>query len=186
MGVSYPSGGIMNYLKTMHSIVVQDCKEEADKEYVKYGIDTDQGFKGIKYTGFKLDAKGLKAFKDLIPEQYQDQFNMSLMSISSDILPHTDSNTKTVINLYIETGGYVTSYCKPKPNAKHFKLPTQTDGVAFSFDDVDLNESFIAKPGEVYVLRVDQLHCVHSGQGNRTALNYATSLPFEKVVEILS
>jgi len=121
----------------------------------------------------------------LIPEKHRHQFNMSLMSINRTILPHTDSNTRTAINWYLISGGYHTSFCTPKQDAKSCKLPTQTDGVIYRFEDVHFDERFKSEDGDVYILDVTKFHCVHSSRGPRVALNLCTNLSYDEVLGMI-
>ena len=163
---------------------------EGRMEYVKYGQGEDDLFEGIKYTDFIYDTdkddESFYQFWCLIPPDYRKYFLLSLMSINRDILPHTDSNVRTVLNFYLTAGGYVTSFCSPLAGSQSFKLPTQTDGVVYNFEDVSMDEGFVAKDGDIYLLDVSKLHCVHSGKGNRVALNLGTVLPYNEVVDILT
>jgi len=156
-------------------------------EYVKYGLGEGSEFEGIRYTDFVTRSVQEKTLLGLVPEKYRKHFRLSLMSINRDIFPHTDSNTKTAINWYLKAGGYKTSFCSPKHGARSFKLPTQTDGVVYDFSDVTVDKTFEAKDGDVYVLDVTKIHCVHrAGDAvDRIALNLATDIPFEEVIDLL-
>jgi hypothetical protein len=156
-------------------------------EYVKYGLGEGCGFKGIRYTDFVTRSLQEKTLLGLIPEKHRKDFRLSLMSINRDILPHTDSDTKTAINWYLTAGGYKTSFCMPKHGARSFKLPTQTDGVVYDFSDVIINKTFEAEDGDIYVLDVTKLHCVQKDDGelDRIALNLATNIHFKEVLDLL-
>ena len=162
---------------------------EGTTEYVKYGLGSGPSFRGIKYTDFTNegteDDLAIQELWNLVPSMYRRDFQISLMSINRDILPHTDSNVRTVINFYLKAGGYVTSFCEPLARAKSFQLPTQTNGVVYDFNDVSANESFVAEDGDLYVLDVTKLHCVHSGKGDRVAINLGTPLPYNDVIEMM-
>lgn len=159
---------------------------EGHKEYVKYGIGSGDKFEGIKYTDFDLMlSPDIHSFWNLIPTSCRKHFNISLMTINRDILPHTDSNTKTAINWYLDPSNYVTSFCTPLAHSQSFKLDTQTDGVVYAFEDVSMESSFVAEKNDVYVLDVTKLHCVHSGQGKRVALNLATNKSYDEVIDML-
>tara|TARA_R110000868_G_scaffold85685_9_gene240909 strand:- start:1427 stop:1999 length:573 start_codon:yes stop_codon:yes gene_type:complete len=172
-------------LKTKLNIV---HPEEGPTEYIKYGVGEGLNFQGIKYTDFSVSEEAKSLFRSLIPVNERKHFHMSLMTINRAILPHTDSNTKTAINWYIHEGGYETYFCEPKHDAKPFKLPTQTDGCVYSFEDTTFMESFSAKDGDIYVLDVTKTHCVVPKAKEctpRVALNMATNLPFKNVVSLL-
>lgn len=169
--------------------------EVGSEKYVSYGVYEDGEFRGIEYGAFNAPSFLVDAFKQLIPDEYADQFYLSLMSINRPILPHVDSHTNTAINLYVETGGYVTSFCTPKENAKSFRLPIQDvrkDGIVYHFEDVDMTDNtFVAETGDVYVLDVSRLHCVYAANDpkckrNRVALNFATQMSYEDVLDIIA
>jgi len=173
----------MNYVKLKKRFDI--CKPvEGSMEYVKYGLGEGKNFQGIKYTDFTVSDYILREFLKIVPKEVRHLFKASLMTINRDILPHTDSNTNTAINVYLESGGYVTSFCTPAEDAKPMKLPTQTNGVMYNFEDVTIYDSFFALPGEIYILDVTKVHCVHSGRrtGKRVALNMATEMPFDEVI----
>jgi len=174
------------FVKVAH-IPPEEIPTLGDKEYVKYGIGEGSSFQGIRYTDFKTETLQEELLLRLVPEEYQKHFRVSLMSINRDILPHTDSDTKTAINWYLKAGGYKTSFCRPVYGARSFQLPTQTDGVVYDFSNVVMNETFEAKDGDIYVLDVTKLHCVHGtgDKADRIALNLATNIPYREVTDLL-
>jgi len=177
----------MKYIR-LRTTIDAPTPREGTTEYIKYGIGEGAEFQGIKYTDFSIPNEVKNLFWALIPSKERKHFHMSLMTINRAILPHTDSDTKTAINWYIHEGGYETYFCEPKHDAKPFKLPTQTDGCVYNFEDVTLMEGFSAKDGDIYVLDVTKTHCVVPKAEMctpRLALNMATNLPFEDVVSLL-
>ena len=159
---------------------------EGDTEYIKYGLGEGEDFEGIKYTDFNVPEEAVAHFWNLIPENRRSEFEISLMTINRDILPHTDSDSKTAINWYLKTGAYVTSFCQAKEGSESFQLFTQTDGVIYMFEDVEMEKSFTAEDNDLYVLDVTKLHCVHSGEGHRIAMNLSTNIPYDEVLELLN
>jgi len=187
-GPSYVMGGMMltSDFKFLFNNKVNSTPIEGNKEYVKYGLGEGKDFQGIKYTDFEVDQSCKDYLWNLIPEKHRHQFNMSLMSINRTIHPHTDSNTRTAINWYLISGGYHTSFCTPKPGAKSCKLPTQTNGIIYRFEDVHFDERFKSEDGDVYILDVTKLHCVHSSKGPRVALNLCTNLSYDEVLGMIN
>jgi hypothetical protein len=156
-----------------------------DREITKYGLDTDNGFQGILYNDCGPVLTGIAPLLDRIPIQYHAKFWPMYMTINRDILPHIDSGVNTVINVYLESGGYQTDFNSPKEGATPFKIPNQTNGECYQFEDVDVLDSFIAEDGDTYILDVTKLHSVHTGAGERKALALSTLLPYDQVVALL-
>ena len=154
---------------------------EGEREIIRYGRDTSDGFQGIKYNDCGPVITGLAPILDRIPIQHHAKFIPLYMTINRDVIPHIDSGVNTVINIYLKAGGYMTDFNKPKEGRKPFKMENQTNGECYHFDDVDLIDRFVAANGHVYVMDVTKLHSVHSGTGTREALALSTLLPFDQV-----
>ena len=179
-------GPMLPYKKIQLDISLADVVP-GDTEVIRYGIDVDGEFEGIRYNTCTVMQDALKTIQSAVPEQYQKDFIALYMRINRDIIPHTDSGVKTVVNTYLQAGGYTTDFNAPKAGATPFKIPNQTDGVSYQFEDVDVLHSFTAQDGDTYILDVTQMHSVHSGADkDRVALALSTHLPFEKVCEIFS
>ena len=155
-----------------------------DQEIIKYGLDTDKGFEGIKYNDCNPLLSGLQPILDKIPAEHRSKFFPLYMTINRDIIPHIDSGVMTVINIYIEAGGYKTDLNTPKDGAQPFQIPNQTNGTCYQFEDVNTVDSYVANNGEIYILDVSKLHSVHSGTGTRTAVALSTNIEFNDVVEM--
>ena len=155
----------------------------------QHGFIVDGVFRGIWYAN--LDDKKLDVFKKIIPLQHQNKFCLSLMSVNSMIFPHTDSDAKAVINFYLKTEGCITQFYEVKADAKNYQIESQTDGNCYSLDDLEVGPSFIAQPGDVYLLNVKKPHAVYPFTAdkiliNRSALNLSTSkLTFEETKGIV-
>ena len=157
-----------------------------DDELVRYGVVEDGEFRGIVYNHCALGQKLLSEILARIPPSKANYFLPTFMEINREIPPHTDSNVKTVINLYVKTGGYVTDFNVIKDGAKKIKIENQTNGYLVDFDQVDVVDSFIAEDGEAYILDVTKLHSVHSGKGGRAAIALSTNLSFDEVCELVA
>lgn len=170
---------------------------ESHQEEISYGISTPDGFRGIQYLSVSTSQK--EKILSLIPEQYQDKFELSLMRINANVPIHTDSGTKCTINFYIEPNGYKTSFYVPNvENPEIFRIKNQTNGVIFNPRDLTEVSSFIAEPDEVFLLDVTKPHGVTSlalaseaGIGDASKERIAITLgsqilTYEEVLDIIN
>jgi hypothetical protein len=152
---------------------------------VSFGIQQDGKFRGIWYNS--ITSENENQFKNCIPEEFRDSFIVQLMQVNSIILPHTDSESRTVINFYFETDDCITQFYEIKENAKPIKIENQTNGSIYSLKDLEEGPAFLAEPGDVYLLNVSKAHSVipaTDGIVNRSALCLTTaSLDFTDVEE---
>lgn len=149
---------------------------------------SDGSFGGIAY--YDIDPEMTQYLKDaLIPVEYHSEFEVNGMLINEkNIPPHTDSDTLTSINIYVKTAKAVTKFYNVKyDDLLVEKLKTQTDGKIYSFDQIEEDSSFIAEPGDIWVLDVKRPHSVHCYvKENRYAyVVQSDSLNFQQVKEIL-
>jgi len=130
-----------------------------------------------------LDGKGVQHKKiwspdseqlySVIPEQYWDDFELTVMTINSQLLPHIDNDLITAVNFYIDPGNYRTVFYKPKADAEYFQPKVEVSGTAvpleeqigyvdavYQLDEVDEIGTFIANPNEAYLLDVREIHNV--------------------------
>jgi hypothetical protein len=96
-----------------------------------------------------------------------------LLKINGAVPPHTDSEVKTSINFYIKPGNYTTTFYTPEPRAVKRQIENQTNGYIFQPHELANRGSFVAKPGDAYLLGIDKVHDVQ-GSGERTVLCLAT------------
>ena len=124
---------------------------------------------------------------NVIPEKYRPAFSLSIMEILGAVPPHTDSDVKTVVNFYLESGDYRTIFFGGRTES--YQVKNQTDGEVFERDGLVELGSFVAKNGDVYCLDVDSIHAVdalHEDAGNRTAICLSTeTYNFEQVCSML-
>ena len=155
---------------------------------MEYGMNVDNEFRGIWYSGIKEDPDF--ELKKYIPEKYRDDFVVQLMEINFFILPHTDSGGKSVINFYIETDKCLTQFYDIKKDSKPFKIDNQTDGCVYDLKDLEVGPSFIARPGDVYILDVSKVHSVMplgEEKVKRKAFCLSSSqLKFKELVNIMA
>lgn len=153
---------------------------EVGKKQLEYGIDIDNKFNGLWYSDLKINEQ-----INLIPEKYKSDFYLLFLEANSFILPHSDSGPTAVINFYIETNNCATQFYEIKNNAEPYKIENQTDGCVYNLDDLIETESFIAQPGDVYILDVSKIHSViplDNNEINRKAICFSTdSLNFNEV-----
>lgn len=109
----------------------------------------------------------------VIPKEHRNDFHLSLLKITDCVPPHTDSEVKTSINFYIEPGNYKTTFYTPEPKAVKRQIENQTNGYIFQQHELANRGSFIAKPGDAYLLGIDHVHDVQ-GAGERTVVCLAT------------
>ena len=128
---------------------------------VRYGGTIGGKFYG--YTTYKIDVKTSNTLLKIIPKKYRKDFEPALISINiENVIPHTDTNIKAVINFYVDTAEGITSFHKIKDGIDPYieKLPNQTDGALYQEKDLDVIGRFKADYGDIYVLDVKQIHSV--------------------------
>ena len=129
--------------------------------------------------------------KSLIVEKYRHLFAVNYMVINSQYIPpHIDDKISTTVNFYVNTSDAVTTFYRKKDvQVESERLPEQTNGRLYNIDDLHVVSEFIAKPSDVYLLDVQQLHSVSCNkQENRTAycLQSSIGISYEKCLEILN
>jgi hypothetical protein len=124
---------------------------------------------------------------DVVPEKYKNSFSLSLMEILSEVPPHTDSNVKTVINFYMNSGRYKTVFFDG--DSDWYQVANQTNGKVFDRNGLVENGSFIAHDGDAFCMDVSKIHAVDSLDGNpetRIAVCLSTEdYNFEQVCDML-
>lgn len=151
-------------------------------------LDYAQGGKQISYgdiiTYYDAELAGGGVFYT-IPLRYRADFCLSLLKITGSVPPHTDSEVKTSINFYVDPGNYRTTFYTPEPKAVKRQIENQTNGYIFQPHELANRGSFVAKPGDAYLLGVDRVHDVQ-GEGERTLLCLATDkYDFYEVLHML-
>ena len=154
---------------------------------IKFGDYVNGEFKGIEY--FNIDYDDGNSLFGLIPEQYRENFCMTLMKINTVVPPHTDTGINVTINFYLQTDDCVTQFYKFKDdNPKTRQVENQTDGFIFDENDLVKTHNFIAEKNDVYVLDVSQPHSVYPiGQlKERLGLSLATNTyNYDEVISML-
>ena len=67
---------------------------------IRFGEQVDSQFKGIEY--FNINYSNTDSLFSLVPNQYRENFCLTLMKINTIIPPHTDTGIMVKINFYIE------------------------------------------------------------------------------------
>jgi hypothetical protein len=100
----------------------------------------------------------------IIPEEYRQHFGVAYLVINSEeVLPHTDSDIKVSINVYLKPSSFTTFFYKKKhDDIKTIKIKNQTDGGTFDYNDLILQNSFVAETNDMWVLNVSEIHSVRS------------------------
>ena len=162
------------------NIKIDTPSYEVGKKELEYGIDINNKFNGLWYSDLKVNEH-----IDLIPEKYKSDFYLLFLEANSYILPHSDSGPTAVINFYIETNNCATQFYEIKNNAEPYQIENQTDGCVYNLDDLIETKSFIAQPGDVYILDVSKVHSViplDNNEINHKAICFSTnSLNFDEV-----
>ena len=153
---------------------------EIGERIIEYGMDVDNKFNGLWYSDLKINM-----YINAVPKKHQLDFYPLFLEANSYILPHFDSGANAVINFYIETDNCKTQFYEIKNNAKPYQIKNQTNGCIYNLDDLIETESFIAQPGDVYILNVSKVHSViplNNTEINRKAICFSTdSLTFDEV-----
>ena len=140
----------------------------------------------IKYYDAELTKEGVL---HVIPLQYRSDFKVSLLKITGAVPPHTDSEVITSINFYLKPGKYRTTFYTPEPKAVKRQVENQTTGYLFQKHELANRGSFIANPGDAYVLNVAAVHDVEplNGLEERTIICLATDKhDFHTVLDMLN
>jgi hypothetical protein len=139
---------------------------------IRFGEQVNGQFKGIEY--FNINHSNTNSLFSVVPNQYRENFCLTLMKINTIIPPHTDTGILVTINFYIETDNCITQLYKFKGEPKKYQIENQKEGFIFDENDLEKTKSFIAEQYDAWVLDVGQPHSV-SGGSNRMAFSLATN-----------
>jgi hypothetical protein len=129
------------------------------EEYIRYNEEGSE--EGISYSNFT--ANDTVQFYRVIPKQYRDRFSISLMQVTGNVPPHTDSGVTAVINFYVTTNNCLTQFYELlDSDTGAFQVANQTDGFVYSLDKLRATDSFTAEPGDAWILDVSKPHAVIS------------------------
>jgi len=168
--------------------------------FKKLSIAVDTDFKILgKQIEFELDASGRKIQYFDVASQSADAFIASLgehaqyfyksfVDVATAVPPHTDIVDKVNINFYIETGNYTTTFYTSRDGSTRLTYADHGDGHVYNPDDLRAIDSFVACPGDVYILNGKVIHGVDSVDHlPRRFLQVSTNvLDYDQVLDILS
>lgn len=151
------------------------------------GLTSFAGIDGKGVGHKKVWSPDAEQFYSVIPKQYRDDFDFTLMTINSAIYPHIDRDYISTINFYLETGGdNETLFFSDGKLASINSVVDYSSGV---YDESTLSVigSFTAKVNEAWLLDVSKIHTVHnSSNGIRKALSLRTKkYNFDEVYNML-
>ena len=162
------------------NIEIDTPSYEIGEKELEYGVNIDNEFNGLWYSNLKINEQ-----INLIPEKHKSDFYLLFLEANSFILPHSDSGPTAVINFYIETNNCATQFYEIKDGAEPYQIDNQTNGCVYDLEDLIEAESFIAQPGDLYILDVSKVHSViplDNNKINRKAICFSTnSLNFDEV-----
>jgi hypothetical protein len=168
--------------------------------FKKLSIAVDTDFKILdKQIEFELDVTGNKiqyfnvaspsvdAFIALLGENSK-YFYTSFVDVATNVPPHTDIVDKVNINFYIETGGYKTTFYTSRDGGVRLTYADHGDGHVYNLNDLEPVGSFIANPGDVYILNGKIIHGVNSDDHlPRRFIQVSTNvLEYDQVLDILT
>lgn len=160
-----------------------------DKIHTEFGIYDNGQFYGIRY--YTIDENLIHHLKKrVLPDHLYDKFDVLLMFISYDtILPHTDSDIKTVINYYIKTSDAVTHFWKlksDKEDVNTLQITNQTDGAIYPYEKLEHIYQFQAKDNDLWLLNVKQIHSVSDANDTRLAYCFQSRIPYDIISQELN
>jgi hypothetical protein len=148
---------------------------------------------------FDLDSQGNKIQYSNVTSQYLDDFmarlgdharhfHTSFVNIEATVPPHTDIVDQVNINFYIETGDYRTTFYRSTNNSARFTYADHGDGHAYRMEDLQPIDSFVAQPGDVYVLNGKIIHGVtcETAVPRKVLQVSSRDLEYGQVIDILS
>lgn len=109
---------------------------------------------------------------------------------------HRDKGVSSCLNYYLRPSNCITEFWEPIENARRIKAK-KYDAAIDSFkdvllgyvrDDCILKDSFIAEPGDVYVLDISKVHSVSYGLNNtiRSFIQCQWHIDMDELLKILS
>lgn len=151
--------------------------------FFAFGIDTEE-LKGktlLKYfniTDTKLFCDTIQNYNFKIPPSHIQIWQIEKQGWL-DV--HRDrGESKTSLNYYIDTSLDETVFYTPKDNI------IREDYYVYEFDDLNIEDRFIAKPKESYLLNINELHSVTKKDSKtRVLLQYSWNEDYETVLESL-
>jgi hypothetical protein len=168
--------------------------------FKKLAVAANIDFKILdKRIEFELDSAGRRIQYSNVSSRYVDNFiaglghhgkhfYTSFVSVETNVPPHTDIVDRVNINFYIETGNYCTTFYRSDDNSARFTYADHGDGHAYRIEELEPVDSFVAQPGDVYILNGKNIHGVACTTPTpRKFLQVSTNqLEYDQVLEILN
>lgn len=147
---------------------------------------------------FRLDAEGRRIQYFNVVSEYIDafiarfgahsqHFHTSFVHVETAVPPHTDIVDRVSFNFYIETGDYQTRFYRGDDSMTKQTYADHGDGHVYNLDELEELASFVAVPGDVYLLDGKCIHAV-TGEGHQTRKFIqvsSTDLEYEQVLGML-
>jgi len=145
-----------------HDLTISE--EDYGDKVDSYTKDFDGVERGSHYYEF-ADQDYEKAFIErFLPEELVGFFDAKIMVLDyPNIPPHVDNGSKVTINMYVETAGATTTFYSDDPKSADIaeRLENQSDGGAlFDASTLNVDSSFVAEKGDVYLLDISKIHSV--------------------------
>lgn len=123
---------------------------------------------------------------NVIPERYQKDFVIQCSRAPNGVMPHVDPGRNTTINFYVTTSNCVTKFFKFKTPADQ-REQWKKSREALLLKDLEFVESFVAQPGDAYLLDISTPHSVVATKpnSNRTMVCLSSTHTFSEVLEML-
>lgn len=148
---------------------------------------------------FELDAHGHRIQYFNVTSRYIDDFiagfgphsphfHTSYVNVETAVPPHTDIVDRVSINFYIETGDYHTRFYCGDDHITGQTYADHGDGHVYNLDELQELTSFVAVPGDVYLLDGKCIHAV-TGTGHQARKFIqvsSTDLEYEQVLNMLN
>lgn len=160
---------------------------DADFEILDKQIEFELDANGRKIQYFNVASRATDVFIAALGD-YSQYFYTSFVDVDANVPPHTDIVDKVNINFYIETGDYTTTFYTSRNGSTRLTYADHGDGHVYNLDDLAPIDSFVAEPGDVYILNGKVIHGVNSdNQLPRRFLQVSTNvLDYDQVLEILA
>jgi hypothetical protein len=148
---------------------------------------------------FELDAHGHRIQYFNVASSYIDNFiarlgdhgryfHTSFVNVETAVPPHTDIVDRVSVNFYIETGEYRTTFYQGTDTSTRLTYADHGDGHVYNADELEEIDSFVAVPGDVYVLNGKCIHAVNGNnhQSRKFIQVSSKDLEYDQVLDILN
>jgi len=170
------------YIKLNKSISVPEFEELEETMY--FGENKEKTV--LQY--LNVNMPNSENLYKIIPKEFRKDFRLNSTRINSQLGVHLDTDATCRINFYMVTDNCITRFFLPKVDYPFRK--TINGKVVFSRSDLNEIDSFVAQPGEAWLLNVQKLHDVTPPNGinfcqRRAITLFTTKFSFIEVSEML-